>query len=537
MEPQEQPQKRRRWAYTHRERLALRRKRAAEPLFTQKGLCQWFNDQFAKPITQGTVSESLSKRYKHLDGLDDEELGTQRKKARFEKWPDLEAALAQWVVAEQERQHISGDNLRLRASLLWHQLPQYYGQKEPPWSNGWLAGFKDRKGLKEYRRFGEASSVDEEAVMQGLLAVQARIAQYSLNDQYNCDETGLFWKALPERSLATHRIAGLEKDEARISLHFCVNASGNHKLQPWIIGQYRNPRCFRAANIDIERMDCVYRSNSQSWMTGPIFEEWLRWFDRQMTGRKVVLLLDNFSAHLSAYNQLCSLPSEFGLQNTELVWLPPNSTSKTQPLDQGIIAAFKAIYKRHWLRYMMTEFEAEREPSRTINLLKAIRFILSAWHEVSDQTIANCWIRSQVNGSRQQQLAISQQKDTSREVEALQQELYQQARIKSLMDLSTLIEPADEAIYDKSEDLMDQIVEQYQPTPLEEPVDEYVEELPRVPASEALILLQRLRLHEEQSKDCNMDRIRDLERYERVLDRRLKDSLQQKTIDSWFQPP
>ena len=160
--------------------------------------------------------------------------------------------------------------------------------------------------------------------MQGLLAVQARIAQYSLNDQYNCDETGLFWKALPERSLTTHRTAGLRKDKARISLRFCVNASGSHKLKPWIIGQYRNPRCFRAANVDIERMDCVCRSNSQSWVTGPIFEEWLRWFERQMTGRKVVLLLDNFSAHSSAYNQLCSLPSEFGLQNTELVWLPPN---------------------------------------------------------------------------------------------------------------------------------------------------------------------------------------------------------------------
>ncbi|KAI7684266.1 hypothetical protein KC319_g66 [Hortaea werneckii] len=313
------------------------------------------------------VLESVSKAYYTGYSLR-EQLGTTRTRARYEKGPELEAALAQWVVAEQERQPITGDLLRVQASLLWHRLPQYHGQNEPPWSNGWIAGFKDGKGLRQYRGFGEAGNVDEEAAMQGLLGVQARITQHPLEDQYNCDETGL----------------------SRISLHFCINASGTHKLKPWIIGQYQNPQCFRAASINIEAMDSVFESNSRSWMTGPIFEEWLRWFDRQMTGRKVVLLLDNFSAHSSAYNELCAFPSEFGLQNTEIVWLLLNSTSKTQPLDQRIIPAFKAIYKRCWLRFVMTEFEAERDPHRTMNLLKAIRFIQRAWDEVSDGTIANC---------------------------------------------------------------------------------------------------------------------------------------------------
>ncbi|KAI7203008.1 hypothetical protein KC316_g1675 [Hortaea werneckii] len=171
-----------------------------------------------------------------------------------------------------------------------------------------------------------------------------------------------------------------------------------------------------------------------------------------------------------------------------------------------------------------------------MHLPKAIRFAQRAWDEVSDKIIANCWIRSQVNGSRRQEVSYQQQQqqDTGRKLEQLQQELYQQARINSLMYLSTLIEPSDEVVYDKSEDLMDQIVEQYQPTPAEEPVDEYIEELPRVLPSEALVLLQRLRLHEEQSKDSNINWIKDLERYERVLNRRAKEALQQRTLDSWF---
>ena len=32
-------------------------------------------------------------------------------------------------------------------------------------------------------------------------------------------------------------------------------------------------------------------------MTGRIFKEYLLWFDNRMTGRKVILLIDGFSAH------------------------------------------------------------------------------------------------------------------------------------------------------------------------------------------------------------------------------------------------
>jgi hypothetical protein len=32
-------------------------------------------------------------------------------------------------------------------------------------------------------------------------------------------------------------------------------------------------------------------------MTGMVIEEYLRWFNKKMYGRKVLLLLDNFSRH------------------------------------------------------------------------------------------------------------------------------------------------------------------------------------------------------------------------------------------------
>lgn len=67
-------------------------------------------------------------------------------------------------------------------------------------------------------------------------------------------------------------------------------------------------------------------------MTTQIFIEFLRWFDKKMTGRKVALLMDNFSAPQAAIADI--LASQTPLQNTLIIWLPANSTSRYQPLDQ-----------------------------------------------------------------------------------------------------------------------------------------------------------------------------------------------------------
>lgn len=58
-------------------------------------------------------------------------------------------------------------------------------------------------------------------------------------------------------------------------------------------------------------------------MTIQIFIEFLRWFDMKMNGRKVALLIDNFSAHQAAAAEI--LASQQLLQSTLIIWLPANS--------------------------------------------------------------------------------------------------------------------------------------------------------------------------------------------------------------------
>lgn len=88
------------------------------------------------------------------------------------------------------------------------------------------------------------------------------------------------------------------KEKNWITVHHATNADGSHKLPMWIIGKYRRPLCFEAAGIkDIEKLGIKWRANNKAWMTAEIMVEWLRWFDNTMAGRKVILLMDNFSAH------------------------------------------------------------------------------------------------------------------------------------------------------------------------------------------------------------------------------------------------
>ena len=65
-------------------------------------------------------------------------------------------------------------------------------------------------------------------------------------------------------------------------------------------------------------------------MTTVIMTEWLTWFNKRMYGRRVLLLLDNFSAHEVAVR---TLTENNTLKNTRVEFLPPNYTSIYQLLN------------------------------------------------------------------------------------------------------------------------------------------------------------------------------------------------------------
>ncbi|XP_071952507.1 tigger transposable element-derived protein 4-like [Antedon mediterranea] len=113
-------------------------------------------------------------------------------------------------------------------------------------------------------------------------------------------------------------------------------------LKPMIIGRAENPRCFKT--IKKYRLPVVWKANRKAWMTGALFDDYLTDLNNQMMfqGRNILLFLDNASSHVGLEKS-----------NIKLAFLPPNTTSVLQPLDQGIIKAFKSRYRAKLLRSVL----------------------------------------------------------------------------------------------------------------------------------------------------------------------------------------
>ena len=102
--------------------------------------------------------------------------------------------------------------------------------------------------------------------------------------------------------------------------------------------------------------------------------------------RKILLLLDNFSGHRISYS-----PS-----NIDIEFLAPNMTSHIQPLDQGIIRTFKAIYRRSFCMRALEADDGQEEDIWKITIKEAMEMATKAWDLVSSQTIHNCWRHAQI---------------------------------------------------------------------------------------------------------------------------------------------
>jgi len=156
------------------------------------------------------------------------------------------------------------------------------------------------------------------------------IATFNLENVYNANETGLFFRLVlgPNRTLATR------KDKECVTVLLCCNAMGTKKLKPFVISKFKNPRCFK--NVNLAMLPVRYSNNINALMTMEKWNEWLKWLDNNVS-EKSLLLVDNCPAHTDGFS--------LNLKNLCIEYIPPNITLHIQPRDAGIICNFKAHYR------------------------------------------------------------------------------------------------------------------------------------------------------------------------------------------------
>ena len=101
------------------------------------------------------------------------------------------------------------------------------------------------------------------------------------SDVYNCDETGLIFRMLPNKTIASKGADchGNKNSKDRMTLIFCANADGTEKYELAMIGKYQNPRCFK----NVSHLPVMYYAQQNAWMDKEIYKKWLQQLDKTMT--------------------------------------------------------------------------------------------------------------------------------------------------------------------------------------------------------------------------------------------------------------
>jgi len=156
-----------------------------------------------------------------------------RKVMKVAKYQDLDKAMEIWFIQKRSlNEPISGPLLCEKALEMNTKLK---GPEDFKASGGWLHKFKSRHGIREFQIQGESLSADSSSAenFKQIFLLFAEKEGYSQDSVYNADESGLNWKALPRKSLAScqeHAARGFKVSKERVTIMTCANAAGTLKL-------------------------------------------------------------------------------------------------------------------------------------------------------------------------------------------------------------------------------------------------------------------------------------------------------------------
>eukprot|EP00106_Octopus_bimaculoides_P018423 XP_014785865.1 PREDICTED: tigger transposable element-derived protein 1-like [Octopus bimaculoides] len=265
-------------------------------------------------------------------------------------------------------------------------------------SHDWFQRFHSRFNLHNRSISCEAVSADAEGGEKFVQDFDKMIVDsgYHPEQIFNVDETGLWWKKMPERSYIHKKaktMPGFKAFKDRVTLLLGGNPAG-FKLKPLLIYHSQNPRALKKVNRHM--LPVYYRFNTKAWMTQALFKDrFANCFTLQVRQYllekglpfKVLLCLDNALGHPQHIDDLH--------QDVKVVYLPKNMTAILQPMDQGAIATFKAYYLRTTFSKAIAATESGelnlRDFWKNYNIADCIKNIYASWEEVTEKCMQGIW--------------------------------------------------------------------------------------------------------------------------------------------------
>eukprot|EP00171_Calliarthron_tuberculosum_P005173 IDg5173t1 len=319
----------------------------------------------------------------------------QSKTVRDPAFPEIDDNVCQFIdMARQANVPVTKDIIREKALLFRDEMLKKADLSPPArarWesfnaSSGWCSKFTKRHAIVSITLHGQGASATVEEAAEDM----------------DCSSNCCRKRTYVSRKENKKTIRGTKQMGAkdRVTAYLCANADGSGKVPIAIIGKAKNPRCFR-----LGRPPVAYFNNRTAWSDGATFQKWFTFvflpFVQKKTTKKVALLVDNASSHSNLSNSQ---------EQVSIIALPPNVTAVHQPMDLGIIAAWKKRYRREMLREIVKDIET-RTARRELNkknpggmnglaqgyaphILDVANLAKHSWDGVSQNTIARCWVKA-----------------------------------------------------------------------------------------------------------------------------------------------
>ncbi|KAE9008553.1 hypothetical protein PR003_g14498 [Phytophthora rubi] len=324
MRPSPQPRTR----LTRLQKQTLCQKAHDSPGSSYKQLAEWAQDEFglAAAPHKGTICRVL-KAHKDLR-MQRSEFGSEKKKMPAAQLQLDENVVEFVMLAELEGICLSGDMIIFYAQELAHKL-RIPVEQQPRYGRSWLRRLQCRYGFRWRRSYDESSSTNLSAAKDDLEKIKRVVASYKPRDVFNMDESAFFHNTVPRGSICKTKAPALKQSKARVTMACCANADGTEKLPLLFLGTAEKPRWYKKKPHSLQ-----YMGTSKGWMTTWMYQQWLVHLEEEMAAknRHILLLVDNASSH--GETGLC-------LKHIRVEKLPPNTTAKIQPIDQGIIFCVK----------------------------------------------------------------------------------------------------------------------------------------------------------------------------------------------------
>ncbi|XP_043251226.1 jerky protein homolog-like [Colletes gigas] len=307
---------------------------------------------------------------------------------------DIDNRLYAWITEKQDLGEILTDSLLQKKARELHA--EFDGTSKFTASRGWLRCFKRRHDVHLSGIHLQKPNKYDLAAEKFIEELSTLLEEENIHKEniYNMDETSLMWKALSRKTLSKEREQGKKRIKVRpnrISLIFCTNATGSHKFPLLLINKSAHPRSIKDCLLTLP---VVYKTQTNGWIDETIFNDWFTnhfkpsvlHHQRQNHRKgKVLLLIGNSKEHIPI--QQIWDDSQF-----KVIFLPPNTSSIIQPLDQGIIEECKKMYQ-HDLHHRVLQYDELKQFYINYGIKDCIDIISEAWNRIMVIDIKNSWTK------------------------------------------------------------------------------------------------------------------------------------------------